>query len=591
MTKANRLVVGLDYGTTYTGVSYCESSEIGEKGEQIEIIHDWPSQHTKIGTKEKVPSEITYQAEGLVWGSLIPPHVDRHMWTKLQLDPQQGGEAAKIFRELSTSHQTVRKQPVDIVADYLTQVKAHLTKNLDQKYGKALWRSLAVVLVVTVPAVWTDLAKDRTLQAIDKAGFNKLEFPQLTQQPILITEPEAAALYTIKTLRLSAQGSLFAVNDGFIVCDMGGGTVDLISYRVDKINPVAVEEVTIGCGDQCGGSFVDRVFLRWLEIKLGTIDFLKISECRSENMPRTSLSKKLARMLQDFTLEIKSGFSGTETSYIRLPNPLSSIDEDESRGIREGEIQITPEDMISMFEFPLRRTYELLGDQLQKAKRVKKVNMKYVFMIGGFSESPYMSQKVTEFVKKAELQAIRPAYPWSAVARGAVCKGLEGDTKAVTNRKCRRHYGTDCSERFDAKKHRESESYICGFDGVRRASGQMDWLLKRGDNLAALKTSHAKLSFNSSFWPASKREMGVTLYSSDDVRAPKRLKQEAVKKVASVMIDLSVVPKDHWKARRSPSGELYHSLDYELEIAVQSSLEISLSVNGKRYGSVTAAYE
>jgi molecular chaperone DnaK (HSP70) len=261
---------------------------------------------------------------------------------KLQLDTQHTGEAAKIFRELSTSRQTERKEPVEIVADYLTQVKAHLIKNLDQKYGKALWRSLAVTLVVTVPAVWSDLAKDRTLQAIEKAGFNKLELPQLTQQPVLITEPEAAALYTIKTLRLSAQGSQFAVNDGFIMCDMGGGTVDLISYKVNKIAPVAVEELTIGCGDQCGGSFVDRAFLKWLEMKLGTADFLKISDSRSENMPRTSLSKKLGRMLQDFTLEVKSGFSGTETSYIRLPNPLSAIDLDEDKGIREGEIQITP---------------------------------------------------------------------------------------------------------------------------------------------------------------------------------------------------------------------------------------------------------
>lgn len=325
-----------------TGVAYCESSEIGEKGEQVEIIHDWPSQHTRIGTKEKVPSEITYQAEGLVWGSLIPPYLDRHMWTKLQLDPQLNGEAAKIFRELSKSRQTERKQPVEIVADYLAQVKAHLIRNLDQKYGKALWRSLPITLVVTVPAVWTDVAKNRTLQAIAKAGFNSLELPQLVQQPILTTEPEAAALYTIKTLQLSAQGSQLAVDDGFIMCDMGGGTVDLISYRVSKINPVAVEEITIGCGDQCGGSFVDRAFLKWLEMKLGTQDFLKISNCRSENMPRTSLSKKLARMLQDFTLEAKSGFSGSETSYIRLPNPLSSIDLDESRSIREGEVQITP---------------------------------------------------------------------------------------------------------------------------------------------------------------------------------------------------------------------------------------------------------
>ncbi|KAF3006487.1 hypothetical protein E8E13_004259 [Curvularia kusanoi] len=119
MSMRNRLIVGLDYGTTFTGVAYCESSGTGRNGEQVEIIHDWPSQYTQIGMKEKVPSEITYQSEGL-------------------LDTQQRGEAAKIFRELSRSRQTERKEPVEIVADYLAQVKTHLIKNLDKKYGKTL---------------------------------------------------------------------------------------------------------------------------------------------------------------------------------------------------------------------------------------------------------------------------------------------------------------------------------------------------------------------------------------------------------------------------------------------------------------------
>jgi hypothetical protein len=66
---------------------------------------------------------------------------------------------------------------------------------------------------------------------------------------------------------------------------------------------------------------------------------------------------------------------------------------------------------------------------------------------------------------------------------------------------------------------------------------------------------------------------------------------QGVKKVASVIIDLSVVPKDRWKAERSPSGDTYHRLSYSLEISVQSALEFSLTVDGKSYGSVKAAYE
>jgi len=110
---------------------------------------------------------------------------------------------------------------------------------------------------------------------------------------------------------------------------------------VAELEPCILEEATIGNGDQCGGSFVDRSFLKWLERRLGTADFKTIAGCRSNDIPRTSLSQKAARMMQDFTLEVKSGFSGIETNYLRLPAPLSGVD-DPSRGIVDGEILIEP---------------------------------------------------------------------------------------------------------------------------------------------------------------------------------------------------------------------------------------------------------
>lgn len=233
LTLVSSLFLAFRTVADWPGVSFCETAGNGTGDEHIEVVHDWPSQHTKIGTKEKVPSEVTYQKQGLLWGSLIPPNVQRHLWTKLQLDPTQKGELVKIVREVSTSSEHPNKQPVEIIADFLAQVKAHLIKNLDQKYGKVLWRSMNVTLVVTVPAVWTEVAKARTLEAVDKAGFNTSEFPQL-KNILMTTEPEAAAIYTIKSLRGTTQNSDFAVGDGFIVCDMGGGTVDL--YVVSSPN-------------------------------------------------------------------------------------------------------------------------------------------------------------------------------------------------------------------------------------------------------------------------------------------------------------------------------------------------------------------
>jgi hypothetical protein len=357
MTDAG-LVIGVDYGTTYSGarsslkvmeqitdksvgIAFCETSGTDSREEHVEVIHDWPSYHTKIGTKEKVPSEIAYTTEGVRWGSLIRSNIARHMWTKLRLEGSQVGESAKIQRELEMVVEGSDKTPIEIAADFLHELKGHLVANLDQKYGTQLWRTLPITLVVTVPAVWSDAAKDRTLQAFQKAGFNPREFPLLHKQ-MLTTEPEAAAIYTIKTMRGTAQDRNLSVGDGFMVCDMGGGTVDLISYRVASLQPTMISEATVGSGAQCGGTFIDREFLKWLEHRLGTTDFVKIAGCRSGDVPRTSLAKKAAQMLQDFTLEAKTCFSGDEPYYLRLPAPLSGIEEDESRGIYDGELQLTP---------------------------------------------------------------------------------------------------------------------------------------------------------------------------------------------------------------------------------------------------------
>ena len=330
------------HDTDLTGVSFCEVTGADLKSQDVEVIHDWPSRFTRIGTREKVPSEISYQAEGLAWGASIAPDVPRHMWTKLQLDSAAGGEAAKIQQESARFDKSKQKEPVQIIADFLAQVKIHLMKNLDQKYGKTLWRSLPIYLVVTVPAVWSDLAKARTLQAVDRAGFNSqgTEFPKL-EKTVIATEPEAAAIYTINSMRQSVYDNNLKVGDGFIMCDMGGGTVDLISYKVAKLEPTWVEEITVGSGNQCGGSFVDRTFLQWLERRLGTPDFIEIAGCRSEQVPRINLNRKAARMLQDFIQEIKCGFDGTQTNSLRLPKPLKDLEDDEERGIEDGELGVT----------------------------------------------------------------------------------------------------------------------------------------------------------------------------------------------------------------------------------------------------------
>ncbi|KAF2849836.1 Hsp70 family protein [Plenodomus tracheiphilus IPT5] len=576
------LVVAVDFGTTYSGVAIAETNVTGSQAKPVGVIVDWPSVHTKVGTKEKVPTEIAYTTDGIRWVSDIPPKAARHMWMKLQLDRRQGGEADKILQEMESVHKAARQRPADIIADFLAQVRNHLVKVLDERYGPELWKSLPIVLVITVPAVWSDLAKNRTMQAFDKAGFNQIGFPQLART-LILSEPEAAAIFTIKTLRGRAQDEQLKVGDGIIICDMGGGTVDLTAYSVTGLQPTVIEEATVGVGDQCGATFVDRAFIHWLEDTLGMEDFLKIAGCRAKDVPHTSPSQQLGRILTDFIMEAKSGFSGNQHNFLRLPAPLNRLDDDDSRGICDGEIAISPDQMKSMFKSCIEKTFALLQEFICQF---------YIFLVGGFADSPYVYAQIKAFGERVGVTVIRPAYAWSAVVRGAAARGLEinGDS-LVKFRKCRRYYGTRCSPTFNSLIHSELDAFIDEYNGTKRSGNFIEWLLRKGQGLSTTRIAFTKLQVRASFWPDEVRRANVDLIASDADRMVTKADDPAVYTVARLCVDFGEVPALEFRTMQSLSGRRYYEVDFSVEISVQSSLEFAVSVNGKRYGSLIAEYK
>jgi molecular chaperone DnaK (HSP70) len=58
--------------------------------------------------------------------------------------------------------------------------------------------------VLSVPAMWTDTAKNKTLECAVKAGFGERGNPLSIR---LVSEPEAAAVYTITRVKYSADGN------------------------------------------------------------------------------------------------------------------------------------------------------------------------------------------------------------------------------------------------------------------------------------------------------------------------------------------------------------------------------------------------
>jgi len=60
------------------------------------------------------------------------------------------------------------------------------------------------------------------------------------------------------------------IGDSFVLCDAGGGTVDLISYTITQLHPILkVKEAAAGTGGLCGSTFLNRRFGEFLTQKLG----------------------------------------------------------------------------------------------------------------------------------------------------------------------------------------------------------------------------------------------------------------------------------------------------------------------------------
>lgn len=267
------LIIGIDFGTTFTGVAYAHtgavqsSSASSSIADKVVIIRAWPSASSHYA--EKTPTILSYNTSPPTWGGKVRPNDDPQVaHFKLGLQENVGGHYLKktvpqksllggLFNkprgstsagadELipATANLTLAeggsvlggylsdhnwKHPkmshmkaVDYASDYLTCIVDHvLHESLPRQFGASFLENQQISYVVTVPAIWSDKAKDLTRQAAVRAGIDQSKL-------MLITEPEAAALYCA-TLCKEAD-----LNEGdrFVVCDAGGGTVvDPIHHR------------------------------------------------------------------------------------------------------------------------------------------------------------------------------------------------------------------------------------------------------------------------------------------------------------------------------------------------------------------------
>ncbi|CZR64187.1 uncharacterized protein PAC_14084 [Phialocephala subalpina] len=604
---SSRLVIAVDYGTTFTGVAFAAPRSDYASLDDLEVVEDWGPQ---MKLSSKIPSVYSYSPSSnpldQQWGASISEDAVTMVNTKMELDVQDNkvdelelilqvleGTCNLDFENVKKSRgypEYTWKDPEEIVTDYLTKVFQYLNDSFEF-LGTHLRSKIAVDIVITVPVKWSYRAKNSTLRAIKKAGFNEQTFPNLTDI-IMVTEPEAAAIYTARHLKEDKKTEFLKLGECFVLCDAGGGTVDCVSYKVTQLEPtLELEEITIATSAKCGSSYIDQNFKRWLNRIVGDRHY-RILDPRSAGQQigaHTMEGRYMRQVVKRFD-EKKRLFSNKANEiHFDLPNPLNALNI--AGRITQGNLKITHDEMKQMFDPCIDRVVELIQGQIQQVERTKN-RVKNVFLVGGFGESPYLQEELKKSLTLRKIVMRRPDKQkasdnarWTAVVQGAVIYGIEkSQHKNVTFMQTSpRSYGIVLNEMYSVHKYSRADKYTDAVTNNVMAHKQITYLIKRGDLVLSDEKRESDKEFMFPFSDTDDRKFKLPIYEypDDDDDAPERFEtgQNELVQVAVLNCDLSAIPINDFDRFQNPTSKRPYYVAYLVCRIIMSGTSIEVEIH------------
>jgi molecular chaperone DnaK len=204
------LIIGIDFGTTNTVVSYYDNNK-------THILKD--------GIYKSIPSKIGIKNNNLYYGNYLPLIYDNiydNFKTKL----------GKNMNEINENIINLKEN--DLLIKFFNHIKNIIIKKFDKEIN--------IKSVITVPSNFNDLQREIIKNAFNICGFNVLK---------IINEPSAAALaYGLNNINEN--------EEQILVVDIGGGTLDLTILL--KENRFFQVEHSTGLNNLGGNNFTDLIY-------------------------------------------------------------------------------------------------------------------------------------------------------------------------------------------------------------------------------------------------------------------------------------------------------------------------------------------
>ncbi|KAF8438549.1 actin-like ATPase domain-containing protein [Boletus edulis BED1] len=415
----SRLSISIDFGTTFSGVAYA-SARIASG--TIQQILNWPG---SFETFRKVPTCLLYDEHGhvLAWGleaknASLMPGTFRCEWFKLFLEPRALRDESAIDPRLPQL--PPGKTAINLIVDFLTCLWEYAKEDITREIGAVADLNAADV-VVTCPAAWDakgcDLMRAAAIEAglVQSARAGDIHWRDRLR---IITEPEAAAVHCARLTDLHK----LRPSQNFMICDAGGGTVDLACYKitgqVQQNGNLEIAEMCARSGANCGALFLD---LRFRElVKTLLVDH-----------PAHLDAASLAYFMHSFSQTDKLAFRGEidDDTYFHFTCFNVQDPHDPSVGLINGELAI-PGILIrrEVFDPVVNQVLDMIEEQSRKIEQ----RIDALLLVGGFAGSEYLFRKVEASCDGMIKVIARPSDADTATLRGAAQYGLSRKTIVST---------------------------------------------------------------------------------------------------------------------------------------------------------------
>ncbi|PHH68703.1 hypothetical protein CDD80_7336 [Ophiocordyceps camponoti-rufipedis] len=570
------IFIGLDFGTTHSGLAWAVSAD------DITVISDWSSHDIYNNDKKKAPSTLLYNGdanEAPLWGYSIPSHEVPLKWFKLLLlDDEdipdhilQSDHVQQARRLMQRSN----RHACHLVGDYIKQLWNFGMSEIERAIGRSQLSVTPFDLTVTIPAIWPLYARNRMQQAIKHAGIMK-HHPSTRLS--FVSEPEAAAVAAMHDFCGRAD---IKKNDNFVVCDAGGGTVDIISYKCHRESPMQLQESVKGDGKLCGAIFLDERFRDLIQ--------QRIPPATQRRMGRDGMQQFITQAWeQGIKIQTRSDVAGVD-----VPFPWGTAAEED---VKCSKMTFSKDDIGEIYRPVVAEVVGLVVDQITQVKKKARKDPKYVILVGGFGMSRILYENLQRAMAtgkfKTEVLQSGGEKPWTAVCRGAVLRGMNkvqsNPWATIDARVARASFGTTVNiVPWTMGEHDVRDREWCALEGEFLAVNQVQWFIEMGETLAV----NAPVS--KAFWQdleAADNVVETEIVTSMQTPPPYR---HDISVTRLCLIRWSRVPEfDHLPLYTNEEGRVIRQIPYQIKMVPNGiSLDFEIFFEGVMVASKNVSVE